>query len=904
MSHYGFFQARQLRAARLVASSIFLLLVESGCGGESTKPAQDPAVGDVSAPTVSLVQPVDGAGVTSANATVQGQAADNVGVVRVTSQLNGGSEQTVTTGTGASVNLNFTVSGLQSGSNSIQIHAYDAASNRGSATRSINYSPPPSADTTPPALTINEPVNGAIVTAASVAVQGQATDNIGVTRIAFRLNGAAEQTVAVGTGASVGLNFVISGLLSGLNTVEIRAYDAAGNPVSATRTVTYTPPPGMDTTPPTVALAQPPDGANVTVDTVTFQGQAIDNIAVTRAGFQLNGAAEQAVTIAPGSSVNLNFSVSGLRSGTNTIVVNVYDAAGNRGMATRSVNRTPSPPPGTLAFTRRVIDTASPNNPWMKNIADLDGDGLPDLIVAGDGAGLVWYRAPTWTRQTIAAVSNSESGSAVGDIDGDGDIDIVIGTRWYENVNNATSWVVRNLGSGGTHDIVINDFDGDGKQDVAMRSESSTSIVVFFQNTKDNWTRVALNPGAGLNGLAAGDLTGDGRPDLVVGSRWGENPGGTAARTASAWTWRTLGAWDEFAAVKLADVNKDGRVDVVLSVSEGVGPLSWFEAPTDARNGTWIERRIANGLDHVHGFALVDVNRDGNLDIIASEYAGPGRLIVYLNDGTSRNWTAQVVGNDALHNISVADIGADGDFDVFGVTAFGVNPVILYENTSSAVATRVLVYSRTLGFRHASIADGVRAISQLGAQNGFVVDATEDANAFTGGNLARYRALVFLNVSGDILDTNQRAAFQQYIRAGGGFVGVHNPTAFVLEDWGWFTQLVGTRFSSEIATQPMSVQVLNSTHTSTQGMPDPWRLTTEAYNFTVNPRTNGVTVLLNLDEQSVQGGTMGADHPFSWYHNFDGGRSWYTVGGAETSDYADVTFLRHLLGGIRWAGGF
>jgi type 1 glutamine amidotransferase len=102
----------------------------------------------------------------------------------------------------------------------------------------------------------------------------------------------------------------------------------------------------------------------------------------------------------------------------------------------------------------------------------------------------------------------------------------------------------------------------------------------------------------------------------------------------------------------------------------------------------------------------------------------------------------------------------------------------------------------------------------------------------------------------------------------------------------------------------MRLQILSPSHVSTAGLPNPWLFTTEAYNFDVNPKSNGVTVLINLDESSTVGGTMGSDHPYSWYHSFDGGRAWYTTGGANSPDYLDTNFRRHLLGGIRYAAHF
>ena len=538
----------------------------------------------------------------------------------------------------------------------------------------------------------------------------------------------------------------------------------------------------------------------------------------------------------------------------------------------------------------------------MKNIADLDGDNLPDLIVCGANGPLVWYQAPSWTRRTIAASANSESGSATGDIDGDGDIDIVVGTTWYENNGVATAWTAHGLGSGtGTHDIVIADVNGDTKPDVIMRGETQSPVTVFLQVSKSSWTSFFVDPGVGNNGLELTDVNNDGRRDIIVGGVWMENPGGNVA--TAAWPLHTFTSWDPFASVHMADIDGDGRRDIVLSASEGTGSLTWFKAPANPSTGTWTPNVVATDLNKVHNFEVLDLDNDGLMDIVASEYAGAGRLIAYLQR-PGNTWQANVLGSDSLHNLRAADLGNDGDIDFFGATAFGVNPVIEYENTGTPAPKRVLVYSRTVDFRHDSIPDGIAAIQQLGSANGFVVDASEDPTLFTPNNLARYRTIVFLNPSGDILNTTQRAAFQQYIQAGGGWVGVHNPTALTLEGWDWYTKLLGARYVSEISTESARLQIVNTTHISTVGLPNPWTFTTEAYNFDVNPKTNGVTVLINLDETSVAGGTMGADHPYSWYHSFDGGRVWYTTGGANSPDFADANFLRHLLGGIRYAGRF
>ena len=335
--------------------------------------------------------------------------------------------------------------------------------------------------------------------------------------------------------------------------------------------------------------------------------------------------------------------------------------------------------PTTLNLRRVVIDASSPPDPWMKNIADLNGDGFPDLVVSGSGGPVVWYQAPGWTERVIAPSASSQSGSATGDIDGDGDIDVVVGAVWYENLGGAGSWLAHPLPAGynATHDIEIADIDGDGKRDIVLRGESYTVVSVLLQVTKDTWSSFEVEPGLGLNGLDVADINSDGRHDIVVGGAWMENPGGDVA--VAAWPKRTFTTgWNSYAAVEAIDVDGDGRRDIVLSVSEASGKLSWFKAPADPRTGPWVEQVIAPLLDSVHSFAVVDVDRDGLPDVVASEFRGAGRLIAYLRRGTG--WEPNELGADSLHNLRAGDLGNDGDIDFLGAAPFGVVPVIVYEN--------------------------------------------------------------------------------------------------------------------------------------------------------------------------------------------------------------------------------
>jgi cytochrome c len=219
----------------------------------------------------------------------------------------------------------------------------------------------------------------------------------------------------------------------------------------------------------------------------------------------------------------------------------------------------------------------------------------------------------------------------------------------------------------------------------------------------------------------------------------------------------------------------------------------------------------------------------------------------------------------------------------------------------SPAAVRVLVFSRTAAYRHASIPVAVAAVIHLGDEHGYIVDATEDAGAFTDANLARYRAVVFLLTTGDVLNEAQQAAFERFIRAGGGFAGVHSASDTEY-GWAWYGQLVGAYFRRHPPIEPAVVRIEDADHPSTASLPASWRRTDEWYDFRTNPRQT-VHVLATVDESTYSGGGMGRDHPIAWCHRFDGGRSWYTAMGHGADSYADANFLSHLEGGIETVAG-
>ncbi len=241
------------------------------------------------------------------------------------------------------------------------------------------------------------------------------------------------------------------------------------------------------------------------------------------------------------------------------------------------------------------------------------------------------------------------------------------------------------------------------------------------------------------------------------------------------------------------------------------------------------------------------------------------------------------------------------------------------DNGSSGPGTdagefRVLVYTRTGGFRHRSIPDGIEAFRSLGAENGFGVDATEDPTAFTDDNLARYKVLAFVNTTGTIVDTaEQRGAIERFIQGGGGFVGIHS-AADTEYDWPFYGQLVGAYFKNHPLQQYAAMITEAPDHPATAHFPERWTIYDEFYSFQSNPREN-VRVLLSIDEGSYlqspntsnlptsptfpigESGAMG-DHPMSWCHDRLGGRAWYSALGHAPYLYTYSEYRQFLLNGI------
>ena len=212
----------------------------------------------------------------------------------------------------------------------------------------------------------------------------------------------------------------------------------------------------------------------------------------------------------------------------------------------------------------------------------------------------------------------------------------------------------------------------------------------------------------------------------------------------------------------------------------------------------------------------------------------------------------------------------------------------------------VLVFSKTAGFRHDSIPAGIAAIQQLATQNNFTVEATEDAAQFNATNLARFKAVIWLSTTADVLNATQQTAFENYIRGRrrirGRPRGVRHRVRLGL------VRQPGRRVLRQPPGDPERRP--SGSRTPTTRRPPACRLAwpriDEWYNYRTNPRSQ-VHVLATLDESTYSGGTMGGDHPIAWCRAYDGGRSWYTGMGHTIESYSEANFRTHLLGGIRYA---
>jgi uncharacterized protein len=239
---------------------------------------------------------------------------------------------------------------------------------------------------------------------------------------------------------------------------------------------------------------------------------------------------------------------------------------------------------------------------------------------------------------------------------------------------------------------------------------------------------------------------------------------------------------------------------------------------------------------------------------------------------------------------------------------------VFIQITISTTATaqkqfKALIVTTTRGWHHESLHAGVLALQDLARKNFFDAVLWEDPNGFTDKYVAQFQVIIFLNTTGDIFDSAQQKVMERFIQSGKGYVGIHSASDTEY-DWDWYNKLVGRMFHIHPTIQTAELNIVDTTFPGLQGFINNKLWTDEWYEFGPE-KTSGLHYILAINESSYnpkadwgargKGEGMGKFHPIAWYHNFDGGRAFYTALGHMPTDFSDPAFLNHLYAGIFWA---
>jgi hypothetical protein len=346
----------------------------------------------------------------------------------------------------------------------------------------------------------------------------------------------------------------------------------------------------------------------------------------------------------------------------------------------------------TTNFNHIIID-GEPSPPVVCCLdvittGDLDGDGFVDVIVGSEhSVGLVWYHYPSWRKYSIGAGDFTTDAESF-DVDRDGDVDILISAvsrdeiEWWENTGTPfqeSGWVRHPIGQYNAHDLEAGDLNGDGRTDIVMFRKENPKQLTWFEcpsDPRERWPARVIDSLPG-EGLAIGDIDGDGDQDISASSRWYEN------KTGDGTTWlahQITTNWGASCRSVISDMNGDGLMDVVLSHSEGKGRVSWFENPS------WAEHEIEGDiLEGAHSLEVGDLDGDGDPDVVTGEMhtSTQKRVLAYENLGSGKTWNRVLLSTSGTHNACLADVGSDGDLDIVGKNYDGPKVVEMWENTSA-----------------------------------------------------------------------------------------------------------------------------------------------------------------------------------------------------------------------------
>jgi len=367
----------------------------------------------------------------------------------------------------------------------------------------------------------------------------------------------------------------------------------------------------------------------------------------------------------------------------------------------------------STTFHHRIIDSNPMDTVWAKGLGDFNGDGHTDIVIAGREGTVVWYENPgsaagNWGKHIIyQGPKIGLEGCATGDIDNDGDIDIVLGGHYthviycLENPGKGQGkWKLHNLGGPMSDATYLHDFDGDGKLDIVTQASQLWSkgigrdLYIWKQGSDpfDHmcWKRYIRQVGTGEH-FNIGDVDQDGKVDIVFANKWLKNNG-----NINPWTWKEYtfsSAWTHDRTYPfVADIDNDGRNDIVLTPTERDNQTyktAWYRAPADRTSNNWTEHIIENNIQCVtHALGVYDFDCDGDLDVFTAEMeqsADPDEVRIYYNaDGKGGAWEKQVIAKSGSHWCQFFDVDGDGDIDIFGANhgITGPTQAELWENTA------------------------------------------------------------------------------------------------------------------------------------------------------------------------------------------------------------------------------